>query len=132
MTSSDETKNSRSPIYKASGILTLLALIAWGSLLLFTYVVAPNTIPAFLVLFFLLGLALLSTFTPLTYLFTRAILSRKGLYTATMSHAFRQSLLITAWIVFNLFISALKSWHLLTALVSFGIIVVVEILALGR
>lgn len=106
-------------------IMLIVALLAWGSLLLFTRYIAPQSVPSFLAFFALLGVALLCTLTPLIYLITRATRPRLG-------RATRQAGLISAWIIFNLLLRLLHSWSIFTAVVSFGIIVVIEFLALGR
>jgi hypothetical protein len=107
------------------------ALLAWGGLLLFTRYVPPQGVPAFLVFFVLLGVALLCTLTLLIYLITLAILVRRA-RRPRLSLALRQGGLISAWLLFNLLLRALHSWSIFTAAVSFGIIVVIEFLALER
>jgi hypothetical protein len=111
-------------------VLTIAALLAWGGLLLFTLLVPPQGWLALLVVFVLLGLALLCTLTPLIYLVTRAILARR-LYRPTLIQVVREAALISAWVIFNLLLRVLYSWSLFTAIISFGIIVVIEILALS-
>jgi hypothetical protein len=111
-------------------VLTITALLAWGGLLLFTLLVPPQGWLALLVVFVLLGLALLCTLTPLIYLVTRAILARR-LYRPTLIQVVREAALISAWVIFNLLLRVLYSWSLFTAIISFGIIVVIEILALS-
>lgn len=108
-------------------VMSAAALPAWGALLLFTRYVPPRTVPAFVVFFLLLGMALVCTFSPLIYLVTRRILPGR-----TVRHAIRQAGLISVWVVFNLLLRVLHSWNIFTAIVSFAIIVVIEILALGR
>ena len=105
--------------------MLIVALLAWGGLLLFTRYIAPQSVPSFLAFFALLSVALLCTLTPLTYLITRAMRPRLG-------RATRQGGLISAWIIFNLLLRLLHSWSIFTAVISFGIIVVIEFLALGR
>ena len=111
-------------------MLAITALLAWSGLLLFTRYIAPESAPAFLVFFVLLGLALLCTLAPLIYLITRGILARR-LYRPTMIQVVREGGLISAWVIFNLLLRVLYSWSIFTAIVSFGIIVVTEILALS-
>jgi hypothetical protein len=111
-------------------ILAITALLAWGGLLLFTRYIAPANALDFLVFFVLLGPALLCTLAPLIYLVTRAILARR-LYRPTMIQVIREAGLISALVIFNLLLRVLHSWSIFTAIVSFGIIVVTEILALS-
>lgn len=109
----------------------IVALLAWGGLLLFTRFIAPQSVPSFLGFFGLLAIALFCILTLLTYLITRAILIGR----ATRPHfgqVVRQAILISTWIIFNLLLRLLHSWSIFTAVVSFGIIVVIEFLALGR
>ena len=49
-----------------------------------------------------------------------------------MRHALREGALVSLWIVFNLLLRALHSWNLFVAIVSLGIIIVIEVLSLGR
>ncbi|SRR5258707_7895327 len=112
-------------------IIAASALGAWGGLLLFTYYVRPTGMPAILVVFILLALALPSTCVLLTYLVLWIVLTRRGQRPRWLQ-VLRESGLISAWLLFNLALSALHSWSLFTAIVSFGIIVVVELLVLGQ
>ncbi len=112
-------------------ILSMVALCTWGGLLLFTRYVPPRGVLALVVFFALLETALICTLTPLTYLVTRAILVKRS-YRPTSAQAIRQAVLISTWVAFNLLLRVLHSWSIFTAAVSFAIIVVVEILVLGR
>jgi hypothetical protein len=111
--------------------LLLLVLPAWGGLLLFTRLIAPGSVLAFLGFFSLLGSGLLSTLIPLIYLIARIILAARSAQ-PQLSQVTRQASLISIWIMFNLLLRLLHSWSIFTAVVSFGIIVVIEFLALGR
>lgn len=118
---------NRNAIY----ILALLGLLAWCALLLFTRFVPPAGIAAFVTFFVLLGVALTSTFSPLAYVIGLRFISSR-LYRATMRHSLRQGALLALWVVFNLLLRALNSWSIFTAIVSLGIVVVIEVLALAR
>jgi hypothetical protein len=107
-----------------------VALLAWGGLLLFTRFIAPTGVPSFLGFFSLLGAGLLCTFTPLIYLVARLILAARS-SRPTLGQSTRQAGLISAWIIFNLLLRLQHSWSIFTAIVSFGIIVVIEFLALS-
>jgi hypothetical protein len=111
--------------------LALLALLAWGGLLLFTHFIAPGGSLVFLGFFCLLTTGLLSTLIPLIYLVARPILAVHSAQ-PHLGQVIRQASLISIWIVFNMLLRLLHSWSIFTAVVSFGIIVVVELLALGR
>ena len=111
--------------------LIVLALLAWGGLLLFTRLVSPQPLIAFVTFFVLLDVALTSTLSPLVYVIGLGFLSSR-LYRATLGHALRQGALLSLWIVFNLILRALHSWSIFTAIVSLGIAVVIEVLSLGR
>ena len=106
-------------------IIAAAALCAWGGLLLFTYYVSISG-PAIFVVFVLLALALFCTCTLLIYLVSWLI-HHPGLVLAL-----RESGLISTWLLFNLLLNTLRSWSLFSAIVSFGIIVIIEILVLGR
>jgi hypothetical protein len=110
--------------------LTLLAPLAWGGLLLFTDVVAPAGGLVFLGFFFLLAISLLCTLIPLIYLVARPLLAARKAR-PRLGQVIRQAGLISAWILFNLLLRLLHSWSIFIAAVSFGIIVVIELLALG-
>lgn len=111
--------------------MVLLALVAWGALLAFTHFEPPTGITNFVVVFILLFVALACTFSPLAYVISLRFISSR-LYRATLRHSLRQGLLLSFWIVFNLVLRALHSWSLFTAIVSLGIIAVVELLSLAR
>ena len=111
--------------------MALLALIAWGALLAFTHFEPPTAITNFVVVFILLFVALACTFSPLAYLISLRFISSR-LYRATLRHSLRQGFLLSFWIVFNLVLRSLHSWSLFTAIVSLGIIAVIEVLSLAR
>ena len=111
--------------------MVLLALLAWGALLAFTYVEPPNSVTKFVVVFVLLFVALACTITPLAYLISLRFISSR-LYRATLRHALRQGVLLALWIVFNLVLRALHSWSIFTAIVSLGIVAVVELLSMAK
>ena len=112
-------------------LLMLLAPLAWGGLLLFTHFVPPQTVLAYVTFFVLLSVALICTFSPLAYFISLRFISSR-LYRATMRHALRQGALLALWIVFNLLLRVLHSWSIFTAIVSLGIVIVIEVLSLGR
>lgn len=116
------------------GSLILLAigtLCAWGGLLLFTYYVQPQSAPAIVFVFCLLSLALFCTCALLIYAISWVVLATRARRPA-LAQALRESGLTTAWLIFNLLLSTLHSWSIFTTLVSLGIIVVIELLVLGR
>jgi hypothetical protein len=112
-------------------VLMLLALLAWGGLLLFTHFVPPQAVLAYVTFFVLLSVALTCTFSLLAYFIGLRFISSR-LYRATMRHALRQGALLALLIVFNLLLRVLHSWSIFTALVSLGIVLVIEVLSLGR
>lgn len=111
--------------------MALTALLAWGALLAFTYFEPPNSVTKFVVVFVLLFVALACTLTPLAYLISLRFISSR-LYRATLRHALRQGLLLALLIVFNLMLRALHSWSIFTAIVSLGIVAVIELLSMAR
>ena len=111
--------------------MVLLALLAWGALLAFTHFEPPNSIVNFVVVFILLFVALAGTLSPLAYVISLRFISSR-LYRATLRHSLRQGMLVALWIVFNLILRALHSWSIFTAIVSLGIIAVIELLSLAR
>ncbi len=111
--------------------MALVALLAWGALLAFTHFEPPNRIANFVVVFILLFVALVCTFAPLAYMISLRFISSR-LYRATLRHSLRQGMLLALWIVINLVLRALHSWSLFTAIVSLGIVVVIEVLSLAK
>lgn len=111
-------------------VISAIALCAWGGLLLFTYFVTISGAAIFAV-FILLGLALFSTCVLLTYLVLWIAFARRG-QIPRLRQALREGGLFSAWLLFNLVLSILHSWSLFSAIVSFGIIVIVESLVLGK
>jgi hypothetical protein len=115
----------------ALNMLMVFAPLLWVALFLFTHFVPPQAVQAYLAFFLLLSVALTSTLSPLAYFISLRFVSSR-LHRATMGHALRQGVLLSLWIVFNLLLRALHSWNLFIAIVSLGIIIVIEVLSLGR
>ena len=112
-------------------MLMLLAPLAWAALLIFTHFVPPQSVQAYITFFVLLGVALTITLSPLAYFIGRRFMSSR-LHRGTTRHALREGALVSIWVVFNLLLRALHSWSLFVAIVSLGIIIVIEVLSLGR
>ena len=112
-------------------MLIFLALLAWAALLVFTHFVPPQTVQAYATFFVLLGVALTCTLSPVAYFMGKRFTSSR-LRRASMRSALREGALVSLWVAFNLLLRALHSWSLFIAIVSLGIIIVVEILCLGR
>lgn len=112
-------------------IIALVALCMWGALFIFTYFIRPQSLLAIIVVFILLSVALLCTCTLLIYLILWIVLSSRA-RRPSLTQALREGGLIAAWLIFNLLLSTLHSWSIFTTIVSFGIIVVIELLVLGR
>lgn len=118
--------------YRSSFSLAgIIAFLAWIALLLFTHFVPPSTLLSFVTFFVLLCVALIGTFTPISYVFGQLFFRRKH-YTVTLRYALRQGTLLTLVIIVNLILRALHSWNILMALVIVVIVAVVELLALAR
>ena len=115
----------------ALNMLMLLAPLAWAALLVFTHFIPPQAVLAYVTFFILLDIALTSTLSPLAYCISLRFTSSR-LHRATMRHALREGALVSIWVVFNLLLRALHSWSLFVAIVSLGIIIVIEVLSLGR
>ena len=115
----------------ALNMLMLLAPLAWVALLVFTHFIPPQAVLAFVTFFVLLDVALTSTLSPLAYYISLRFTSSR-LHRATMRHALREGALVSFWVVFNLLLRTLHSWSLFVAIVSLGIIIVIEVLSLGR
>lgn len=111
--------------------MAAIAPLAWGGLLAFTYFEPPTSTTKFVIVFALLFAALACTLTPLAYLISLRFISSR-LYRATLRHSLRQGILLALWIVFNLVLRALHSWSIFTAIISLGIVAVVELLSLAR
>jgi len=107
-------------------------VLAWGSLLLFTRFVPPQTVLAFAAFFLLLMLALTCTFAPLAYAFGQRIFASRRHHRITWYYALRQGTLLSFAIVLNLILRALHSWNIIMALVIVGAAVIVEVLFLAR
>jgi hypothetical protein len=112
-------------------LIGVIALVAWAGVLLFTGFVPPHTLLAFVAFFLILSIALISTFTPITYNLGRLFLMRRRSL-VTMRYAYRQATLLALVILFNLILRALHSWNIFTALIILAIAVIIEILALAR
>ena len=112
-------------------ILIMLAPLAWAGLMLFTNYIPPGTLLTFSTFFLLLGLALTSTFAPLAYFIGLRFLSSR-LYRATLRHALRQGILLALCIILNLILLALHSWNIVTTVVIFVVVVIIEVVSLAR
>jgi hypothetical protein len=119
--------SNRSSIYR----LLLIAVFAWGGLLLFTYFVEPQS-PLALVIFFLIAsVALTSIFSIITYAIGRYLLPSR-LYHATIRRAIRQGALLSLAIVLNLILLALHSGSIFTGTMIVGATAVIEMLTLTK
>ncbi len=112
-------------------LLGIIALLAWAGLLTFTGFVPPHTLLAFVAFFLILCVALIGTFTPITYGLGRLFLTRRS-YLVTLRYAFRQAILLVFVILLNLILRALHSWNIFTLLVILAAAIIIEILALAR
>lgn len=112
-------------------LLLLLALVAWGVLALFTRLVSPDTGLSFVAFFVILMIALTSTFTPVVYAISRALLAQRA-YRPALGQSLREATLLALAIVLNLLLLALHSWNIFTALASVAAAVVLEVLLLAR
>ncbi|GLV57755.1 hypothetical protein KDH_45910 [Dictyobacter sp. S3.2.2.5] len=112
-------------------IVALIAPLAWGGLLWFTYMVQPSSIFTMLLFFVLLSLALMCSFFPLTSVIGERLLFTRR-YRATTRQALRQAALLTIIVVANLVLLALHSWNILTAFIIIIAAVLVEVLSLAR
>jgi hypothetical protein len=109
----------------------IIALLAWAGLLIFTGFVPPHTLLAFIAFFLILCVALIGTFTPITYGLSRLFLMRRR-HLVTLRYAFRQATLLALVILLNLILRALHSWNIFTALIILAAAIIIEILALAR
>ena len=112
-------------------MLIMLALLTWAALLVFTHFMPPRSVEAYATFFVLLGVALTCTLSPVAY-FVGTRFTSSRIRRASMRNALREGALVSLWVVFNLLLRALHSWSLFVAIVSLCIIIVVEILFLGR
>ncbi len=112
-------------------LMSIIALLAWAGLLTFTGFVPPQTLLAFVAFFLILYVALMGTFTPITYALGQLFLTRRR-YLVTIGYALRQATLLAFVILLNLILSALHSWNIFTALVILAVAIIIEILALAR
>lgn len=111
--------------------LLVIAIIAWIVLALFTRFMPPSTIVALLVFFLILLVALISSFTPFTYMLSRRLFEGRH-YRMTIRQAIRQSSLLALVVILNLVLRALHSWNLAMAIVILGAALIIEILFLAR
>ena len=109
----------------------VIAPLAWIALIVFTKLVAPTNVTAFVLLFVILGIALTSTFTPIAYGIGLRFMT-SHLYRSTVRHALRQAILLSLVIILNLMLRALHSWNLFTGLIILVAAIVVEVLFLAR
>jgi hypothetical protein len=109
----------------------LIALSTWAALLLFTHYVPPNSIISFIAFFLILSVCLTSTFAPISYLFSRSLLTSRR-HRITVRHAIRQGALLSLVVVLNLLLRALHSWSVVMGIVLLVAAIVIEILFLAR
>lgn len=122
--------SNRSSLYT----LVLIALVAWGGLLLFTHQVSPfasPVLPAFIAFFLILTIALTSTIAPIAYMIDRVFFSAH-VQQVTIRNALRRGALFALIVVFNLMLRALSSWNVFTALLIALAVIVVEVMVVAR
>ena len=115
----------------ALSILLVLAPLAWGGLLFFTYSVPPHSPLAYLVAFILLGVALTCTLSPVTYFISSRLLSFPH-YRPTAAQAIRQAALLSLCVIFNLMLLSLRSWNIFAAIITLIAAIVIEVISLAR
>lgn len=109
-------------------ILTLIALFSWGGLLLFTSIVPPHTLLAFIALFLIVTIALTSTVAPIAYMIGRLFTPTQ----LTVQSAIRRGALVALIVVLNLMLRVWSSWNVFTAILIVLAVIVVEVMALAR
>jgi hypothetical protein len=119
--------STRSSIHR----LFLIALFAWGGLLLFTYFVKPQSALAFIIFLLIVSVALTSTLTIIAYGIGR-YLFRFHIYHATIRRAIHQGALLSLAIVLNLILRILHSGNLSTGIMIVGATLVLEVLTLAK
>jgi hypothetical protein len=106
-------------------------VLAWAALYSFGRRANPDVLSNRGVFFWLLYQALVVTCIPLVYWLHRRLLVSK-LYRSNLGHCTRQGILLATFIVFNLYLSTVRSWswsYALLAAAAFGLL---ELLALTR
>src|SRR5579884_3577542 len=111
-------------------ILSIIALVAWGGLRIFTYLVPPHTAIAFIIFYLILFPAVTCTFAIVAYIIGARLFSLR-LYKLTLRHAIRQGALLSLVLIFNLVLLSLHSWYIFTSIVVLVAAVVVEVLSLA-
>jgi len=109
----------------------IIAVLAWAGLVVFTGLVPPHTLLAFVAFFLILGVALIGTFMPITYGLGRLFLIRRR-YLVTPRYAFRQATLLVFVVLLNLILRALHSWNIFTGLVILAVAIIIELLTMAR
>lgn len=112
-------------------MLLIIAPVAWVGLLLFTRFVPPQSLLAFLVFFLIMGVALTSTFAPITYFIGHRVL-RSGRFRPTVRQALRQGTLLSLVVILNLLLRALHSWNIFMAIVILFAAIIMEVLFLAK
>ena len=109
-------------------ILILIALLSWGGLLMFTYLVPPHTSLAFIALFLIVAIALTSTVAPIAYMIGRTFSPTQ----LTVRSSIRRGALVALIVVLNLMLRVWSSWNVFTAILIVLAVIVVEVIALAR
>jgi hypothetical protein len=112
-------------------LLIVLAPFLWGGLLLFTRLIPPHTILAFIAFFVLIGIAITSTFAPIAYFISLRFLSSR-LSRTTVRHALRQGALLSLCAILNLILLSLHSWNIFAAIIIFAAAIVIEVVSLAK
>src|SRR5438045_1628065 len=92
--------------------LMLIALLSWVGLLLFTDIVPPHTVLAFIALFLIVAVALTSTVAPIAYMISWIFTPTRP----TIRSAIRRGALVALIVVLNLMLRAWSSWNVFTAI----------------
>jgi hypothetical protein len=109
----------------------LIAFVAWGGLLFFTYFIEPQS-PSALVIFFLIAsMTLTSTLSISIYTISCYLLPSKR-YHATIRRAIRQGAFLSLAIMLNLILLVLHSGNFLTGIIIVGATFVMEVLILAK
>ena len=109
-----------------------LAVLSWGALVGVIYATSPAT-PAARVAFFLaLFGGLFFTLAPVLRSLALRLSHSRIYQQAAGAHAMRQAILLSLFVVLNALLLLVRAWSELNALLLFGTLAVMEVVALSR
>jgi hypothetical protein len=115
-----------------TGVQLGMAVLSWGALVRVLYASSPATPAARVAFFVALFGGLFFTLAPVLRTLALRLSHSRIYHQAAGAHATRQAILLSLFVVLNALLLLVRAWSELNALLLFGTLAVMEVVALSR